>query len=91
MIEIALYGPFREAVGEKTVEFGVDDETTVGSVLRSLAAEYPDLDARLFEDGHLRESINVSKNGKNVKLLDRGETPIDDGDRLTVTVSLEGG
>lgn len=91
MVEIALYGPFREAVGQKVVTVGTDGETSVGSVLRTLAAEYPDLEDRLFSDGTLRESINVSKNKKNVKLLDGGETPVADDDRLSVTVSLEGG
>lgn len=91
MIEINLYGPFREAVGTKTVERPVNDGDTVEAVLADLAEEYPALTDRLFEEGALRDSINVMKNGTNVNLIDGGETSVGSGDRLSVVVSLEGG
>ena len=91
MVEIVLYGPFREAVGRKTVDHRMDDESTVDELFRSLSEAYPSVEPHLLRDGTLRESINVMKNGRNVRLLDGGETMVEDGDRLTVTVSLEGG
>ena len=91
MIEIRLYGPLAEIVDARSVRHEPDGDETVADVLRALSGEHPELADRLFEAGVLRESINVLKNGQNVKLIDGGETPVTDGDRLSCTVSLEGG
>lgn len=91
MIEVKLYGPFREDVGEKVVEVPIEGDGTVGSVLRRLLDDHPVLEEKLYEDGRLRHAINVMRNGRNVKLLDGEATPVEDGDRLSVMVSIEGG
>lgn len=91
MIEVKLYGPFQEDVGEKVVDVATDGDATVGSVLRRLIDDHPVLEEKLYEDGRLRKAINVMRNGRNVKLLEGEATPVEDGDRLSVMVSIEGG
>ena len=91
MIEIVLYGPFREAVGRKTVEHEYVPGSTVRSTLRDLAEAYPALDDQLFSDGELRSTVTVLKNGENIKTLSGELTPLREDDRVSVTVPLEGG
>lgn len=93
-----LYGPLREAVGEKTLERDVPDDATVGDVFADLADEYPDLRELLFDeeerDGDaeaFRDSVSVMRNGRNVAFEDGAETPADDGDTLRASPPAEGG
>ena len=93
-----LYGPLREAVGEKTLERDVPDDATAGDVFADLADEYPDLRELLFdEDGSngnaaaFRDSVSVMRNGRNVAFEDGAATSVDDGDTLRASPPAEGG
>lgn len=88
-IELRFFATFREAVGEKSLTRSFDDGAPVGDVLHMLDAEYPDLD--LFEDGELRDYLSVMRNGRDIAHLDGLETPLDDGDRLSVFPPVAGG
>lgn len=88
-VELRFFANFREAVGQKTVMWTVDDGATVGAVLHALEDEYPDLG--LFENGELREFLSVMKNGREVTHLDGLDTPLADGDRLSVFPPVAGG
>lgn len=86
-----LYGPLREAVGEKTVERDVPDDATVGDVFNDLADDHPDLRELLFDGDEFSGSVSVMKNGRNVAFEDGIETPVDDGDSLSASPPAEGG
>ncbi|PSP56061.1 molybdopterin synthase sulfur carrier subunit [Halobacteriales archaeon QS_1_67_19] len=87
-LELRFFATFREAVGQKTLEREYPDGTTVGDVLTDLAEEY---DMTLFEDGDLRPQLSIMKNGKDVAHLDGLDTPLDDGDTLSVFPPVAGG
>lgn len=91
MIEVRLYGPFRDATDEPSVDIDPGEEATVESVLRTFGDGHPDVAERLFDEDGFRDSINVTKNGTNVRLLDGERTPVSDGDRISITAALEGG
>lgn len=88
-IELRFFATFREAVGEKSFTESFDDGASVGDVLRMLDEEYPDLE--LFEDGGLRDYLSVMRNGRDIAHLDGLETPLADGDRLSVFPPVAGG
>lgn len=88
-IECNVFGPFREAVGEKTVVREVDPTATVGDLLSELVADY-DLDGVFSDDGGLG-SVTVTKNGTNVAHLDGLETALDDGDVVRLAPPVVGG
>jgi len=90
-LELRFFATFREAAGGKTVAAEYADESTVGDVLRALEAEYDGMDGRLIVDGDLAPQINVLKNGREVLHLDGLDTPLDDGDRLSVFPPVAGG
>ena len=91
-VECVFFGPFREAVGEKTVQFETDAET-VGELLTELEATYPSLDERLVgADGEgLAGETVVTMDRKNVMHLDGLETPVDGESTIRLVPSVYGG
>lgn len=90
-LELRFFATFREAAGDKTVAYEVDDDATVGDVLRSLEAEYEEFSDRLLVDGELAPQISVLKNGREVLHMDGVETSLDDGDQLSIFPPVAGG
>ena len=89
-VEVRFFAHLRDAVGERTLDYGTDDDATVGDVVRDLSTRYPDLDV-LDESGELRPHVNVLRNGRNVGYDEGLETPLADGDELGVFPPVEGG
>ena len=87
-LTLRFFANFREAVGQKTLEREYPDEATVGDVLESLVEEYG-LD--LFEDGEMRDQLSIMKNGTDVVHIEGRETPLADGDTLSVFPPVAGG
>ena len=58
---------------------------TVGEALEALYAEHGELRGRLSDDGGgLRRFVNVYIGGEDIRFLDGLETPVSDGDELTI-------
>lgn len=91
-VEVHLFGPYREAVGEKTVRHELPDESTVADLFRDLAADNPDLSERVLTDGDsVSNSVTVTKNGKHVSLFDGAKTELSDGDVIRAAPPVHGG
>ncbi|GAB7090174.1 MoaD/ThiS family protein [Halorubrum luteum] len=90
-LELRFFATFREAVGGKTIPYEVDDDATVGDVLRSLEGKYDGLADQLIADGELAPQISVLKNGREVLHMDGLDTAIDDGDQLSIFPPVAGG
>jgi MoaD family protein len=72
-------------------EATVDDVTTVGEVLDGLYERYDGLRDRIAEDGDLRRFVNVYVAGEDIRFLDGLETPVEDGDEVTILPAVAGG
>lgn len=90
-LEVRFFATFREAVGTKSIGWEIDDDVTVGEVLRDLEAAYEGLDGQLLEDGEVRAQLNVLKNGRNVVHEDGVETSLSSDDQLSVFPPVAGG
>lgn len=87
-----LYGPPREAVGEKRVCYDVPTGATVEDVLGTAIEAHPSLEESLYaEDGTLRESIGVLTNRTNISQREGLATPVEEGDELLITPPIHGG
>lgn len=66
--------------------------SNVGEVLRALTSAHPDTEAQLFgADGGLNRYVNVYLNDEDVRFLGGLETPVKDGDTVTVLPAVAGG
>lgn len=61
------------------------------AVLANLDAEYPGIADRLIDESGLRRFINVYLNDEDVRFLDGLQTPVSDGDSLTILPAVAGG
>jgi molybdopterin synthase sulfur carrier subunit len=67
------------------------DGGTVGEVLDSLYERYGELRSRIAEDGGLRRFVNVYVGGEDIRFLDGLQTPVRDGDEVTILPAVAGG
>lgn len=67
------------------------DGDTVGAVLKNLIAQFPDLEQHLFNDGELRNFVNIFLGEDDVRFLDGLDTQIDADDNLRIIPSIAGG
>lgn len=87
-VEVRLYAQLRDPIGRKTTRLDLSPGSTVRDALRELAAEYPALRDRLFEDGSVRGSLVIRLNRSTV--TDAGQR-LSDGDTLGITPQIVGG
>jgi sulfur-carrier protein len=74
--------------GEASAEV---EGATVGEVLDALYERYDELRSRIAEDGGLRRFVNVYVGGEDIRFLDGLETPVSDGDEVTILPAVAGG
>jgi molybdopterin synthase sulfur carrier subunit len=74
--------------GESTAEV---EGGTVGEVLDSLYERYGELRSRIAEDGGLRRFVNVYVGGEDIRFLNGLDTPVRDGDEVTILPAVAGG
>ena len=74
--------------GEKMVSAQGAD---LQAVLADLDANYPGIADRLVDESGLRRFINIYLNDEDVRFLQGLQTPIDDGDNLTILPAVAGG
>jgi MoaD family protein len=88
-VSVKIPTQLREATeGEATAEV---DGTTVGEVLDALYDRFDGLRDRIAEDGGLRRFVNVYVGGEDIRFLDGLETPVEDGDEVTILPAVAGG
>ena len=64
---------------------------TVGEVLDALYDRYGELRSRIAEDGGLRRFVNVYVGSEDIRFLDGLDTPVSDGDEVTILPAVAGG
>jgi sulfur-carrier protein len=67
------------------------DGGTVGEVLDALYEQFGELRERIADDGGLRRFVNVYIGGEDIRFLDGLETPVSDGDEVTILPAVAGG
>jgi molybdopterin converting factor small subunit len=89
-MKILIPTPLRQYAEKKdTVEVPAQ---TVGEALSGLTAQYSDLRRHLYtDDGKLRAFVNVYLNDQDIRYLQKENTPVRDGDTLSIVPSIAGG
>lgn len=89
-LKLRLFANFRTAVGKKTLVRQYDELPSVGTVLRDLSDEYPELEF-YTSDGELRQYLAVLVNGRDINFLDGIDTMVEDGDDVSIFPPVAGG
>jgi sulfur-carrier protein len=88
-VSVKIPTQLREATGgDSTASV---EGATVGEVLDSLYERYGELRSRIAEDGGLRRFVNVYVGGEDIRFLDGLDTPVQDGDEVTILPAVAGG
>ncbi|MDA8315631.1 MAG: ubiquitin-like small modifier protein 1 [Acidimicrobiales bacterium] len=78
-----------EAGGQSTVTV---KGSTIGDVLRELVSEFPGMSGQLLnEDGSLHRFVNVYVNDDDVRYLESLDTPVKEGDEVSLLPAVAGG
>jgi MoaD family protein len=74
---------------QASVEFSA---ATVGEALKTLTTTYGDLKKHLYtDDGRIRSFVNIYVNDEDIRYLEKEDTPIKDGDTISIVPSIAGG
>lgn len=65
--------------------------STVSEVLGDLGLRYPGVHQRLYEGSGLRPFVNVYLNQEDIRFLAGEQTPVKDGDLISVVPAIAGG
>ena len=72
-------------------EFDVDG-ATVAELLSNIDRRYPGFAAQIMDtEGKLHRFVNIYLNDEDVRFLDGKETPLADGDTVSILPALAGG
>jgi sulfur-carrier protein len=65
---------------------------TIGAAIIELQSRYPGIRERLLDDsGAVRRFVNVYLNEEDIRFLQNQETPIKDGDEISIIPAIAGG
>ncbi len=89
-ISIQIPTPLRAFTGEAG-EVSADG-ATVGEAMRNLVTTHASLQPHLYgDDGRLRTFVNLFLNDEDVRYMQQEDTPVKDGDTLSIIPSIAGG
>jgi molybdopterin converting factor small subunit len=89
-VKVMIPTPLRPFAGKRdSIEMNA---RTVGEALGSLTNEFSELRKHLYtDDGRIRSFVNVYLNDEDIRYLDKENTPLKDGDTISIVPSIAGG
>ena len=78
------------AVTDGEAEFEVEG-STVGEALDAVFSQHDELRDRITQDGDLRRFVNVYVSGEDIRFQEGLQTPISEGDEVTILPAVAGG
>jgi molybdopterin synthase sulfur carrier subunit len=88
--KVRIPTPLRKLTNnEELVEINAD---TIGAAILELQARFPGIGERLVdEQGQVRRFVNVYVNEEDIRFLKNRETPLKDGDEISIIPAIAGG
>jgi molybdopterin synthase sulfur carrier subunit len=89
-VEVRIPSPLKSLTGGKDVIQSKGN--TVGKVIQEVISAYPQLKERLCDEkGDVRRFINIFLNDEDIRFMKNLETPVNDGDSLSIIPAIAGG
>ena len=90
MIRVRVPTPLRPMTGGKS-EVEMEGQT-VAQLIENLGAAHPGLKERLYDEkGEVRRFINIYVNEEDIRFLTGTDTPLKDGDEVSIIPAIAGG
>jgi molybdopterin synthase sulfur carrier subunit len=65
---------------------------TIGSVIRELQGRFAGIQERIVDEtGNVRRFVNVYVNEEDIRFLQNSDTPVRDGDEISIIPAIAGG
>jgi molybdopterin synthase sulfur carrier subunit len=88
-VKVMIPTPLRQYTGGKdAVE---SNGATVNEVLQNLGKQYGGITERMLDAGKIRRFVNVYVNDEDIRYLSNLETPVKDGDEVSIIPAVAGG
>ena len=66
--------------------------TNIRELIENLEKEFPGIEERIYDEtGKIRRFINIYVNEEDVRFLQQEETPLKDGDEVSIIPAIAGG
>ncbi|MEI6338083.1 MAG: ubiquitin-like small modifier protein 1 [Verrucomicrobiota bacterium] len=89
-IQVRIPTPLRKLTGESEVV--TVEGATIAAILANLDTSYPGLIERLCDEhGAVRRFVNIFLNDEDIRFLQEKETPVKDGDEISIVPAIAGG
>jgi molybdopterin synthase sulfur carrier subunit len=88
--KVRIPTPLRKLTNnEEVVEV---DSGTIGGAIAELQSRFPGIKERLVDDkGEVRRFVNVYVNEEDIRFLQNQDTPLKDGDEISIIPAIAGG
>ncbi len=89
-VKVVIPTPLRAYAGkQESVQL---QAVTVGEALSALTSQFGELKKHLYtDDGRLRSFVNVYVNDEDIRYLQKDQTPVREGDVVSIVPSIAGG
>jgi sulfur-carrier protein len=88
-VEVKLTSVLQRVVGSKSVQ---TEGKTVGELLENMNRQYPGFKEQIITaDGGLHRFVNIYINDEDIRFLQSLDTPVQEGDILSILPALAGG
>ncbi|MBC8104898.1 MAG: MoaD/ThiS family protein [Cytophagales bacterium] len=91
IVKILIPTPLRKFTGDQET-VSIEGADSVGALMRSLTEAHVGLAKPLLdENGVPRRFVNLYVNGEDIRFLQNTETPLKDGDEVSIVPAIAGG
>jgi MoaD family protein len=87
-VEVKVTSVLQKLTGAKVVQ---GSGGTVAELLTDLDGKYPGFRSQIMQDGALHRFVNIYLNDEDIRYLNQLETPVKDGDSVSILPALAGG
>jgi len=90
MAKVRIPTPLRKLTNnEELITISADN---IGAAIKELQTRYPGIQERLVDDsGAVRKFVNVYVNEEDIRFLQNLQTPLKDGDEVSIIPAIAGG
>ena len=88
MVEVTVTAVLQKVTGAKTVE---GHGSNVRDLIADLDGRYPGFKQQIMQNGSLHRFVNIYLNDEDIRYLGQLDTPLKEGDSISILPALAGG